>query len=240
MIVDDPLTQPPVVELEDGWIKHVSCNGARWHVQSWSTDGVKCTTRCSEPRCIINKPADELTKQPTKQAQVTMSHHKIDGDELLLELTSPEFRVGISLESGSASWYYADKYTGGAYGEFSEDVVREMVRCLKETPDVAHCPRCKSPTYPICENDDCVCQDIPAGELPLIHRYSFLRFMISARLAKLLYKTPLRQTIMYFEECPHCGHIMTGEEWAGLEIEQVLKGAGVSSLTELGKKESES
>lgn len=33
------------------YIKHVVCEGARFHVLSWSTLG----THCSEPDCIINK-----------------------------------------------------------------------------------------------------------------------------------------------------------------------------------------
>lgn len=42
----------PRVEAEDGWIKHVNCEGARFHVIHWSTQG----QHCSEPNCIINKP----------------------------------------------------------------------------------------------------------------------------------------------------------------------------------------
>jgi hypothetical protein len=42
----------PSVEVEGGWVKHVNCEGARFHVISWSTQG----KHCSEPKCIINKP----------------------------------------------------------------------------------------------------------------------------------------------------------------------------------------
>ena len=42
----------PIVRIE--WIKHIHCEGARWHVLSWSSLGVKC----SEPNCIVNKPND--------------------------------------------------------------------------------------------------------------------------------------------------------------------------------------
>ena len=33
------------------YIKHVRCEGARFHVLFWSTKG----THCSEERCIVNK-----------------------------------------------------------------------------------------------------------------------------------------------------------------------------------------
>ncbi len=50
--LDDPHTfWVPREEIEEGWIKHVNCNGARFHVLSYSTLGI----RCSEERCIINK-----------------------------------------------------------------------------------------------------------------------------------------------------------------------------------------
>lgn len=35
----------------DGTHKHVICEGARFHVLSWGTEG----THCSEPDCEINK-----------------------------------------------------------------------------------------------------------------------------------------------------------------------------------------
>ena len=38
-------------KAEPGWINHIICEGARWHVLTYSADGMKC----SEPRCIINK-----------------------------------------------------------------------------------------------------------------------------------------------------------------------------------------
>lgn len=41
----------PREELKDGWIKHVRCRGARFHVLSFTTLGKKC----SEKNCIINK-----------------------------------------------------------------------------------------------------------------------------------------------------------------------------------------
>lgn len=39
-------------ESDNRWVKHVVCEGARFHVVSYSTNG----PRCSEPKCIINKP----------------------------------------------------------------------------------------------------------------------------------------------------------------------------------------
>lgn len=37
----------------DGTVPHVHCEGARFHVLSWSTTG----RQCSEPRCVINREA---------------------------------------------------------------------------------------------------------------------------------------------------------------------------------------
>ena len=36
---------------EDGTEKHIHCDGARYHVLSWDSQG----TRCSEPNCEINR-----------------------------------------------------------------------------------------------------------------------------------------------------------------------------------------
>lgn len=45
-------TVPPRVPASDSrYVKHVNCNGARFHVLSYSTEGVSC----SEPNCIVNK-----------------------------------------------------------------------------------------------------------------------------------------------------------------------------------------
>ncbi len=41
----------PREEVENGWIKHVHCDGARFHTLSWTTLG----TKCSETKCILNK-----------------------------------------------------------------------------------------------------------------------------------------------------------------------------------------
>jgi len=48
---DDPLNRPTEEFVDKDWVKHVHCDGARWHVLWWTTNG----THCSEPRCIINK-----------------------------------------------------------------------------------------------------------------------------------------------------------------------------------------
>lgn len=48
----DPSWPPePVPASDPNYVKHVRCDGARWHVIWWSTQG----THCSEPNCIINK-----------------------------------------------------------------------------------------------------------------------------------------------------------------------------------------
>lgn len=36
---------------EDGTEKHIICNGARFHVLSWDSNGAKC----SEENCEVNK-----------------------------------------------------------------------------------------------------------------------------------------------------------------------------------------
>lgn len=46
------IVAPEINSSMDGYIKHVFCDGARFHVVSWSTLGAYC----SHPRCIINKP----------------------------------------------------------------------------------------------------------------------------------------------------------------------------------------
>ena len=40
----------------DGTEKHIFCDGARFHVLSYSTNGV----RCSEPKCEMNKGLDAI------------------------------------------------------------------------------------------------------------------------------------------------------------------------------------
>jgi hypothetical protein len=43
---------PPRIPSSDPkHVKHVRCDGARYHVLSWSTKG----THCSEKDCIVNK-----------------------------------------------------------------------------------------------------------------------------------------------------------------------------------------
>ena len=41
----------PCVRNPDGSIQHVYCEGARFHVLSWSTEG----RHCSEPDCEVNR-----------------------------------------------------------------------------------------------------------------------------------------------------------------------------------------
>lgn len=48
---DNPLDRPAEEFIDKDWVKHVHCDGARWHVLSWTNRG----THCNEPRCIINR-----------------------------------------------------------------------------------------------------------------------------------------------------------------------------------------
>lgn len=52
----NPLRYPPCEPSgKQGFIKHVNCDGARFHVISWGLDNDgKVVERCSEPNCIIN------------------------------------------------------------------------------------------------------------------------------------------------------------------------------------------
>ena len=48
-----------IIKEGEKWIKHVSCDGARFHVLSYHGKqtilGMKCWVSCSEPDCIYNK-----------------------------------------------------------------------------------------------------------------------------------------------------------------------------------------
>lgn len=39
------------INLDEKWIRHIHCDGARFHVLWWDNKG----THCSEKDCIINK-----------------------------------------------------------------------------------------------------------------------------------------------------------------------------------------
>jgi len=63
----DPENRPPYppcepAESDPEYVKHVCCDGARFHVLSWAyhvdafTGKGATKTHCSEPRCIKNKP----------------------------------------------------------------------------------------------------------------------------------------------------------------------------------------
>jgi hypothetical protein len=49
------------VKESEKWIKHVRCDGARFHVLSYyeRADGTHYC-QCSEPDCIINKPDGDI------------------------------------------------------------------------------------------------------------------------------------------------------------------------------------
>jgi hypothetical protein len=48
---DDPHYCPYVKASVPGFIKHVECEGARYHVLMWDSYG----RRCSEHNCIVNR-----------------------------------------------------------------------------------------------------------------------------------------------------------------------------------------
>lgn len=50
VIEDARLTPAPVPASVRGYVKHVRCEGSRFHVLSWSGEGC----HCSEPKCIVN------------------------------------------------------------------------------------------------------------------------------------------------------------------------------------------
>ena len=52
-VIYNPWYSPPQEpsERDKDWIKHVTCDGARFHILSWDKYG----KHCSEPRCIVNK-----------------------------------------------------------------------------------------------------------------------------------------------------------------------------------------
>jgi hypothetical protein len=50
-----------LIDPNEKWIKHVHCEGARFHVFGYlgvldKHGVVSCKIRCSEPDCIYNKP----------------------------------------------------------------------------------------------------------------------------------------------------------------------------------------
>ena len=56
-----PLRVPREPASDPEYIKHVYCDGARFHVCSWDNFG----TRCSEPACILNKRYNERREEIT-------------------------------------------------------------------------------------------------------------------------------------------------------------------------------
>ena len=59
-----PGQTPPVIPAESDpkYVKHIRCEGARFHVLSWDSNG----PHCSQPHCIINKPnaSNERRQEP--------------------------------------------------------------------------------------------------------------------------------------------------------------------------------
>ncbi len=63
-----PGTRPlPRIELEDGSVEHINCDGSYEHVLSWSyhDNGWKSWVeeRCSEPKCEINRRYQDYIKE---------------------------------------------------------------------------------------------------------------------------------------------------------------------------------
>lgn len=59
--IDNPLTwMVPRVQSESdpNYIKHVRCEGARFHVISWHLRNNRAGMQCSEKDCIVNKGYD--------------------------------------------------------------------------------------------------------------------------------------------------------------------------------------
>jgi len=59
-IIYDTIRRPNLHDYKrewnaDGTEKHICCDGARYHVLSYSFGTNGTTVRCSEPRCEINK-----------------------------------------------------------------------------------------------------------------------------------------------------------------------------------------
>lgn len=58
-----PLRVVPRVTNPDGTIQHVYCEGARFHVISWSGPG----RHCSEPDCEVNKERNTLNRKVSNE-----------------------------------------------------------------------------------------------------------------------------------------------------------------------------
>lgn len=55
--LDEPTNFPPFERASDKtYIKHVYCDGARFHVISYYLINGEGVQKCSEPNCIMNKP----------------------------------------------------------------------------------------------------------------------------------------------------------------------------------------
>ena len=54
-----PLRTVPYVVNPDGSVQHVYCDGARFHVLSWSTQG----RHCSEPNCEVNRERQAIMQK---------------------------------------------------------------------------------------------------------------------------------------------------------------------------------
>jgi hypothetical protein len=55
-IPEDGIIPRIKVNPDEKWIKHVCCEGARFHVLYYCLAQGKAIVLCSEPDCIYNKP----------------------------------------------------------------------------------------------------------------------------------------------------------------------------------------
>lgn len=60
-VPDGPWPNIPRIKVnpDEKWIKHVHCDGARFHVLSFAFVKGRCVEHCSEADCIVNKPEEE-------------------------------------------------------------------------------------------------------------------------------------------------------------------------------------
>ena len=67
---------PSKPSSEAGWIKHVHCDGARFHVPTYvlyeTWRGSRAVTWCSEPKCIMNKTAIDTLKEILKSEEIDL------------------------------------------------------------------------------------------------------------------------------------------------------------------------
>jgi len=68
----DPIPMFPPIEKSSvrGFIKHVSCEGARFHVLYWDSLG----SHCSEKNCVINSRCSRRLRTTAKVPPLETAH----------------------------------------------------------------------------------------------------------------------------------------------------------------------